>query len=311
MIKTTRLVLLLIFFQAMAQAGYGQQRVSYAQYMFNGLMLNPAYAGTDKYPNITAQGRQQWLGAKGAPNSQMLSAHMPWPRKRIGVGIILEKQGIGVTDIYNGYVMYSYKIKVNRKNVFSMGIQAGVTTYREQLTDLTLPSGSQDPSFAKDITYTLPNFGAGVYYYSSSQFYVGLSVPSIAQNTLKRGNPLTSKEARQYLLTGGYLWNLRPHLKFKPNFLLKVVNGAPMNLDINLNFLFDEVLWLGCSFQLKNAVNPMVELQATQKLRIGFSYDIPVSSLTESGFRSGSPEVMLNYRFVKLLKNRVVSPRYF
>jgi type IX secretion system PorP/SprF family membrane protein len=290
---------------------HGQQRITYTQYMFNGLVLNPAYAGTDKYTNITAQGRQQWMGAKGGPNSQTASAHGRLQNGRIGLGMVIEQENVGVTSTLNIYGMYAYKIRITKKNLLSLGLQVGATTYRERLTDLTLPQGTNDPNFANDVTYVQPNFGVGLYYYQHNKFYIGLSVPSIAQNTIDRNNPMLMTEVRQYMLTGGYLWSLNPRLKIKPNFLLKVVKGAPLNLDLNTSFLIDDKIWVGCSYRLKNSVNPVVELQATQKLRVGVSYDIPTSELTKTNFRSGSPEIMINYRFVKLMKNRVISPRYF
>ena len=292
-----------------AAAGHAQQRIMYTQYMFNGLILNPAYAGTDKFANITAQGRQQWSGYKGAPNSQMISAHMPLPNKKTGLGVLLEKETMGVTDVYHSYVMYSYKLKM-RKSTLSFGLQAGVATYREELTTLSLPAGSNDPNFANTTTYTQPNFGAGIYYYSHN-FYLGFSVPSIMQNILSPDDPLVLSEVRHYFLTCGYLIKLSPTLKLKPNFLLKAVGGAPINLDMNLNLLIDDVVWVGCSYRMENAVNPLVEVQLNKKLRFGLSYDIPISDIGSADFRSASPEVMINYRFVKLVPNTVVSPRYF
>lgn len=287
---------------------WAQQRIMYTQYMFNGLIINPAYAGTDKYLNVTLQGRQQWSGYKGAPNSQMLSAHMPMPNKKNGLGVILEKESQGVTDVFHGYAMYTYKLKVRRKNTLSMGLQAGVANYREKLDDLTLTN--TDPNFTGTVSYTQPNFGAGVYYYNSS-FYVGFAVPSLLQSVISNDDPVVLQEARNYFLSGGYLIDLSPNLKFKPNFLIKGVAGAPVNVDLNVNFLIDEVLWVGCSYRIDNAINPLIEILLNEKLRIGLSYDIPLSDIGSVDFRSSSPEIMINYRFVKLLPQTVVSPRYF
>lgn len=293
-----------------ATVSYGQQRIGYSQYMFNSLIINPAYAGTDKYPNVTVQGRKQWLGVDGSPNSQLISAHMPVEKKRVGLGVVLEREGQGVTDIYNAYVSYAYRIKVGRKNKLSMGIQAGITTYRERLTDLTLPPGVNDPNFASSVTYTLPNFGVGLYYYST-RFYAGISVPSIAQNTIPSDDPLMLKEARHYFLMGGVLLNLNRSLKLKPNFLLKAVEGAPLNLDLNMNLLINNVLWVGCSYKINNSISPIVEVQLDNRLRVGLSYEVPITNIRKSGLGTGSPEIMLSYRFVKVLRNALISPRYF
>jgi type IX secretion system PorP/SprF family membrane protein len=301
---------ILVCLSMTAATGYGQQRMVYSQYMFNPLAINPAYAGTDKYLNATVQARQQWIGFHGAPGSQMVSIHAPVPAKKVGLGLLMQRETGGVTDLYNVYAMYAYRIKLRDKHMLSLGLQAGVTTYREQLTDLTLPSGTADPNFSANTTYTQPNVGVGIYYYTPS-FYAGLSVPTLLQNMLNRDNPLTLTEARHYFLMCGYIFDLSRSLKLKPNVIIKSVVGAPVNVDLNLNLLIDKVVWVGCSYRIGNSVTPIVEIQASAKLRIGFSYDVPLSSLTRSAIRSGSPEVMINYRLVKARPHVVVSPRYF
>jgi type IX secretion system PorP/SprF family membrane protein len=278
--------------------------------MFSSLVINPAYAGTDKYPNVTVQGRKQWIGVDGSPNSQMISAHMPLEKKHIGLGVVMERESLGVTDIYNAYVSYAYKIKVGQKSKLSMGIQVGISTYQERLTDLILPSGVDDPNFSSTVTYTNPNFGAGLYYYST-RFYVGISVPSIAQNVIQSDNPLLAKEARHYFLMSGVLIDLSPSLKLKPNFLLKAVSGAPLNLDLNLNLLINNILWVGCSYKINNSISPIVEVQLDTRFRVGLSYEVPLTNIRKSSLGSGSPEIMLSYRFVKAFKNALISPRYF
>jgi type IX secretion system PorP/SprF family membrane protein len=291
-------------------ATYAQQRIGYSQYMFNSLVINPAYAGTDKYPNIAVQGRKQWIGVDGSPNSQMVSAHMPLPKRNVGLGIVMEREGLGVTDIYNAYISYAYRIKVGKKSKLSMGIQVGVSTYQERLSDLTLPAGVDDPNFTSSVTYTMPNFGAGLYYYSS-RFYAGISVPSIAQNVIPSENPLMANEARHYFLMSGVLIDLSRSLTLKPNFLLKAVSGAPLNLDLNLNLLIQKVLWVGCSYRINNSISPIVEAQLDPRLRVGFSYDVPLTDIRKSSLGTGSPEVLISYRFVKVQPNSLISPRYF
>jgi type IX secretion system PorP/SprF family membrane protein len=277
--------------------------------MFNGLILNPAYAGSDKYLNATLQARQQWMGFTGAPTSQMFSAHGPSANKKTGFGILLERESMGVNQTFNGYLMYAYKVRF-KKSTLSLGLQAGVSNYQQRLTDLIIPQGVNDPSFKHNVSYTLPNFGAGLYY-NTQHFYIGISVPYLLQNTFDRSNPvLSAKQSRNYFLNTGYVFDIGQSLKLKPNVLIKYVNGAPINVDINVNLLIKEVLWIGGSYRMNNSINPLIEMLVTPKFRIGFAYDIPISKM--AGVYSGSPEVMLNYRFVKKKKSsRVLSPRYF
>ncbi len=301
--------LLLVSLCGFVEKAYSQQTVMYTQYMFNGLTLNPAYAGSDKYINATLQARQQWIGFNGSPTSQMFSGHGLLPNKNMGVGILIERESMGVDETFNGYLMYAYKIKLQH-GTFSMGIQAGVSKYSQKLTELTVPQGVTDPSFASNGSYILPNVGAGIYY-STARFYVGLSVPYLLQNTFDKSDVvLKAKQARNYFLTAGHIFTLSPSLKLKPNFLVKYVDGAPVNVDINASLLIKEILWIGCSYRMKNSINPLIEMLFTQKLRVGLAYDIPTAKM--AGVYSGSPEVMINYRFIPKKKvTRVISPRYF
>jgi len=217
---------------------------------------------------------------------------------------------MGVDETFNAYVMYAYKIKVNVKGTLSMGLQAGLSNYKQKLNGLTVPPGVSDPSFANNVSYTLPNVGVG-FYYSTERSYIGLSVPYLLQNTFDKSNDvLLAKQARNYFFSGGHVFDLNPSLKLKPNFLVKYVAGAPVNVDVNVSLLINEVFWIGCSYRMNNSINPLIEILFTPKLRVGFAYDIPVSSM--SGIYAGSPEVMINYRFIAKKKvSRVVSPRYF
>ena len=52
-------------------SGVAQQRPVYSQYMFNGLALNPAYAGSQKQFNAMAVLRTQWVNLEGSPRTQM------------------------------------------------------------------------------------------------------------------------------------------------------------------------------------------------------------------------------------------------
>ena len=46
-----------------------QQDPMLSQYMFNGLYINPAYAGSHKYWSSTLSYRNQWVGLEGAPST--------------------------------------------------------------------------------------------------------------------------------------------------------------------------------------------------------------------------------------------------
>jgi len=110
---------------------WGQQEAMFTQYMFNGLAINPAYAGSHQTLEFTALARQQWAGLEGAPSTQTFTAHSPLSNRSIGLGLSIIHDKIGVTSQFGVYGAYSYRIQFNNKGVLSMGLQAGFTQYQE------------------------------------------------------------------------------------------------------------------------------------------------------------------------------------
>lgn len=301
-LKST-LIAVMLGFSAMV---FAQQDVHFTQYMFNGLALNPAYAGSHDALSTTFLFRKQWVGIDGAPSTQTLSAHAPFISERVGVGLQLVRDQIGVSDETNIYGSYSYWIPVANDTRLSMGLQAGATILNTQFSNLNTVD-SQDPDFESNIKGAKPNFGTGVYLYSK-RYYVGASVPRILQSTFNSDGTVNYKQQRHYFITGGYVFDAGPHVKLKPNVLVKVVGGAPIEADLNLNALFVDRLWLGVSWRSFDSFDFLAEYLITKQLRIGYAYDLSLTPLRNHN--SGSHEIMLNYIF-DFRDTKMLTPRYF
>jgi type IX secretion system PorP/SprF family membrane protein len=284
----------------------GQQEIMYTQYMFNGLAINPAYAGSHGAVTTTFLAREQWVGLDGAPASQTFSIHSPINNSEsANVGAILTHDKIGVTEASTAFGVYAYRIKLKDDAQLSFGLQAGLATYK---TELTLIS-STDPSYAQDTNETRFNFGMGVYY-NTARFYAGLSIPHMIRSTLYQNQDDPEAGLRRHLFVAtGYIFDLSPNLKFKPNLLLKYVDNAPLSIDLNANFLLKDIIWLGLSYRSFDSFDFIGSIQLTDQLQFGYSYDFPTSEYV-SRLNSGSHEIMLQYKFV-FSKKKVISPRYF
>jgi type IX secretion system PorP/SprF family membrane protein len=302
------LLLLIIAFSF----SFAQQNPMYTQYMFNGLIINPAYAGSREVINLTALYRNQWYNIDGAPKTSTFSADAPIAKEKIGVGLGIMQDRIGVSrnlDI-SGY--FAYRIKFDKGRTLAMGLSATLTQYSSDLATLELsPFGnSSDKSFANNINIMMPNFGVGTYY-STSKYFIGLSIPTLLTNRL--GNSIDQPSntfARQFhhiFFTAGYIFEASPDIKIKPSILYKFVSGAPMSLDINTNVWFYDLVSLGVSWRTFDAFSFIGMLQATPQIRIGYAYD---RSFAFGYNRTGSHEFMLNYMF-KYGKSNTLSPRYF
>jgi len=282
-----------------------QQVATYAQYMFNGLAINPAYAGSQDALSASFLERFQNVGLRGAPQTETFSVHSPLVNKRIGLGFLLVHDKVGVVEQTGMNFIYAYRIPMKNNAVLSLGLQGGVSFYKADYSQLLLLQ-NPDPVFNENVRQARPNIGAGIYYYNKFA-YVGLSMPSMVNNVFNTGGP-TVYQNIPIIFNGGYVFTLNRMLKLKPNFLLKIMDGRTVELDVNASLLFDEVLWFGVSYKSSKTVAQLTEIQLSDQFRFGYSYQITAGPLTVADL--GSHEILLNYRF-KYYKKGVVTPRYF
>lgn len=298
-------LLLLLGFAGTSQA---QQQVMFTQYMFNGLAINPAYAGSHETISATALAREQWVGIDGAPSTQTFSVHAPLKKDRIAVGFLFMRDRIGITTQNVVMGSYAYRIPFPNGAHLSMGLQFGANNYNADFTRLN-PTTANDPDLIQNDTRAfLLNFGAGLYY-NTQTFYAGFSAPFLLNNFFADENSGARAELiRHYFATVGWVMPLNHNVKLQPSALLKVVEGAPLEIDLNANLVFHDVLWIGASYRSFDSVNGIIQFQLTNNLRIGYSYDVTTTELRQ--FNSGSHELMVNYRFT-FNKKRIITPRYF
>lgn len=294
---------------------HAQQDAQYSQYMFNMLAVNPAYAGSRDVLSITGLYRNQWVGLEGAPVTQTLTADMPVRKEKIGLGLSLFNDRVGVITSRGITGTYAYRIRFDRKGTLSFGIQGGVVYFNSELRSVrTNPTGVSDPAFADDFVRYAPVVGTGVYY-STDRFYIGLSLPNLIKYTLNDPRVIStatpSERAMKYrhlFFMTGYVFNLSPSVVWKPSLLTKFVTGAPVQFDINTNFWFYDRFGVGASYRTGAAVLGMAEFQVTPQFRIGYAFDYGTNALQR--YNAGTHEIMLRYEF-GFDKAKVLSPRYF
>lgn len=295
-----------LFFLVCVIPSRAQQEATYAQYMFNGLAINPAYAGQHKALSLSVLARFQNVGLPGAPTTQTFSAHSPLANQRFAVGALFIHDKIGVISQTQFSGMYAYRLPVSAKGTLSFGIQAGISRYVAQYSALDIYQ--TDPAFSQDINETRPNIGTGVFL-DHTNWYAGLSAPHMLNNVFTRGSDLTSvHQPFPVILTGGVVIPISRAIHFKPNTLIKMVDGRIVEIDINANFLFDEVVWIGVSYHTSQAINVLMDLQVTDQLRLGYSYTASLGEI--KSIEIGSHEIFLGYVF-RFNSKGIVSPRYF
>lgn len=288
---------------------FSQQDAQYTQYMYNTVSVNPGYAGSRGQVSIAALHRSQWLGLEGAPTTQTFNIHSPIGYKGLGLGLSIVNDKIGPTSETNFDVDFSYTVWTSAEGRLSFGLKASANLLDVRFSELN--QYTTDQTLQQDIDNRLsPNIGAGVYYHTN-KFYAGLSVPRILETAHFQESSLsTAKEQMNFYFITGYVWDLNPMLKFKPTLLTKVVQGAPLQVDLSANFMLNERFILGGAYRWDAAFSGMVGFNVNGNFLIGLAYDKETTELGNAAFNDGSFEVILRYDFISS-KNNLKSPRFF
>jgi type IX secretion system PorP/SprF family membrane protein len=302
-----------VFTLLIAMLGIGafaQQDALFSQYMFNKLIINPAYAGSRDGLSMTLVGRRQWAGIDGGPQTLTFSIQSPLRNDRIGLGFYCYTDILGPFQATGAIGTFAYRIKVGRGDL-SFGIQAGIKHTYFDINKISVQDASDAVLYGQMSKQTIPDANFGIYY-NTDRFYVGISSKHLFESEYgyiedANDESVYGTLARHLYGMAGVAIPLGDNLVFRPSTLVKYAQNAPVQVDLNASFLISEVLWLGASYRTKEAVVLLVEVVIAQKLRIGYSYDIYLNEIQQHN--RGSHEVMLEYNIPN--KKRMLTPRYF
>ena len=304
--------LFLIGFICIGTSGLAQQRPINSMYMFDMLLINPAYAGNHVQLSATAIYRNQWVNFPGAPVTSSFSIQNGFFQDKVGVGLIVSNDQIGIHNDMGVYMSYAYKIKMN-SGTLSMGLEAGFNNIKSDFDLLNIRDDS-DANLSGLLSEFYPNFGTG-FYFSNKQWYLGVSVPRLINNDLMiqtqdAGLPSLAEMKRDYLISFGTTMYLNKDVMLKPSTMIRMQEGSPINYDLNANLIWKETMSVGLSYRNIDSIVGLFELKLHENFHIGYAYDRTVSGI--SRFSDGSHEIMLNYRIkIPLWHNGVECPAFF
>lgn len=285
---------------------YGQQDAQFTQYMYNTINVNPAYAGSRGAMSIFALHRTQWVGLDGAPTTNAVSINTPLNSSRLALGVSIVNDKIGPTHENTISADLSYTVPTSETFKLSFGIKATANLFDLDVSRLS-PKQAGDLSLQNFNKFT-PNIGAGIYLHSDKA-YIGLSIPNFIETNRYDDNDVKMfKEKKSYYLIGGYVFDLSSSIKFKPALLTKMVEGAPLQVDISANFLFNDKFMIGAAYRVSAAMSAMVGFQISDGMYIGYGYDLETTNL--DNYNSGSHEIFLRYEIFKNNK-KITTPRFF
>lgn len=326
MIRKGFFIFIMLLISLVANA---QQDAQYSQYMFNGIYINPAYAGYKEQLNLHSFYRNQWTGITGAPKSMSVAVDAIANDGNVGLALQVATDRLGAESSVSAYGNYAYRLRVgnSESSRLSFGVGLGMLQQSLNADRLNARDAGDNLLAVGNEKVLVPDARAGIFY-SNDRYYVGFSADNlIAQYIINQKNLSIYFQTPKthFYLTGGMLLPINEDVQIKPSFLLKDDRGGPTSLDVNAFVLFGGKFWIGASYrtavklynksylqtdlQKTNSVVGMVDFFATENIRIGYAYDQTLSRL--SGYSGGSHEISVGVVINPKQVLRMLTPRYF
>lgn len=310
---------IILFFALMPFALQSQQVPLYNQYMFDGFLLNPALAGSEGYTVYSLTAREQWIGFENSPKTYALSYQTRLLRKRFSItknpdGTTRYKKGRSGRVGLGGYAFsdrnglidrtglqftYAYHIHMGTSQL-SFGLSGIAYQFKVNWDKVgegqSIFRDNGDPlmgSLNRILYIPDANFGA---FYSSEEFFTGLSVTQLFESMLKFGG--NGSEAysnyrmkRHYFFTLGTLREIkRSDWEIEPSLLVKGTEDLFLQIDVNLRMIYDQKYWGGLSYRTNNALVALFGLQVN-RLYFGYAFDYAFNRINQQSF--GSHELVV------------------
>ncbi len=324
-----KLCILLAGFALFTTRANAQQTIQFSQYVFNGLAMNPAYAGYREDLTANLSTRIQWVGINGAPQTATASVDGLTNdiTKNVGVGLVATVDRLGPESTSTLYANYAYRLRLDELDTkrLCFGVGVGVMQYSlngasfnsTDTGDGNIPAGTE--------SRVTPDFRFGIYY-SSPGVYFGASVFNLLAKPITNllDNTPIITQVRTFYVTAGTLLPLTDEIDIKPSIMIKEDFKGPTNMDLTAYLAFKRLVWLGASYRTgvatwsksnlqtglesPAAAAALVQFYINDHFRIGYSYDFTLSKL--ANYQSGTHELSVSLSFPGK-KPRVLSPRYF
>ena len=288
---------------------YSQQLPQLTQFMDNGYVLNPAFAGMDDYYQVRTTIRNQWTGITDAPSTTILSIYGKQD-DNVGLGGVIFNDQYGHTSRAGGAISYAYHLSLNEKIKLSLALSGGFTQFKIDKNGWNVANPNDPLTQGDVIVETVPDatFGFNLY---SKDWYFGVSIPQLITSNLNLldnnlANTLSTDQSgtlsRHIYVMGAYKFAANKNWNIEPSLLLKSVAPSPLQLDFAVKAIYDKKLWFGADYRSTGDIGALFGYSINDRYLIGYSYDILNSELSD--YSTGSHEFML------AIKLKTVQPNF-
>lgn len=297
----------------------GQQFPMYSQYIMNGFLLNPSYAGSDYYTTFGLTVREQWLGIPDAPSTYAAAFQTrilnnsyitktttvrkkidrPTKGGRVGLGGYVFSDHNGIMHRTGFQFAYAYHLPIEDEKQLSFGLSLSAYQYFVDINGAVMPEDVYDEFLANyDQVVYIPDANFGVSY-TTRRFFAGFAMTNLLRGTLMIGNGGENGNSQlgHYFLTGGIKfypgstdWIIEPSVMIKSSdMLLKA-----LQLDITTRVYYKEDYWLGVSYRTQDAVILLAGVKV-DRFYLGYAFDFTLSDIRS--YTYGTHELTVLARF--------------
>jgi len=317
-----RQILAVIIFILLYGVSPAQQVPMYSQYIMNGFLVNPSFAGRDGYTTINLTIREQWVGLAQAPStyaasfqtlllkdsyisrSTMVRKKIVRPTRggRVGVGGYVFNDNNGIMRRTGIQAAYAYHIPMTKTEdgyINNLAFGLALTAYQYAINTDGLIYDHDDPYLNNyDRSVFIPDFNFGASF-TTANYYVGF-----AMTNLLRGSVLFTKsnasnmrsELGHYFLTGGVKVPLGGYWLFEPSGFLKSSDMLfrSMQVDLTARLYYRDDYWAGVSWRTNDAIIMLFGLKY-DRFYFAYAFDFTLTDIRKQSM--GSHELTLALKF--------------
>lgn len=276
-----------------------QEQQHFSMYYMQPSIINPAAMGMYDNINGALVFNKQLVGFDNSPLYIQLDVGIPVGKTGLYLGPTILHDRIGVFDKTRVGINIAYRIKLNFKHYLTFGLNGSAVVANGRLGEVSTTDPS-DPSFTSNINGVWnPDIKIGVNYFTDN-FYIGFNVGNIFVNKFWDTGSGSTNEIRvnatdmHYYLMGGWQKKIGPNWKIKPNALIKFIPNSPLQIDINANVVFKDMIGFGVSYRTINTLVFNANYTLNKFLVIGYAFNWGVGYESRTNYTGH--EILLAFR---------------
>jgi type IX secretion system PorP/SprF family membrane protein len=272
-----------------------------AHFMYHAHVFNPAVAGNSRDIFIGALARQQWVGFKEAPSTQLLNAYGYVPHIKGGVGFVMIHDMLGKERTISARLSYAYSQRLAAGKAYvSAGASLGLLNRSVRGSELIYQQDADQSSFTENISRFKPYFALGLEF-TGWNATVGFSVTHLDQS---QKDATVFKVPRHYMAYAKYQWEINSRFTLSPSFFVRS-SVFITQAEVNINATFRKRIVAGLLYRSRDGAGALLGVHIWKGLFASYSYDFNFGRLIN--LQTGSHEVNLSYT---IRQKKPASPYY-